>query len=302
MKILSFLSLCFLALSATAEYTLKNHPHPEELSPALKDLGRIDLKKPMYKYLGNGKGQSRCGCPWLNVAANYGLLPYDGKNIHFETMRLVAYKGGFVDKLFSFPLGNMGKIVQKIHDDDVKAGKPNPHPLDRIDLWELGIHGPIEHDFSFSRWDVNLPDQDPNDRAVNPELVEQMLAKYSKHADGCYLDQDGLTQWRQDRREMEKKRNKRPDDYTNNIKQQFASTAEGIFTLYFLGRDGKISCDYVRSFFLEEKIPDTWQQPEQMPFPQLAPKVISMVLQYYAPSKAIEMAAKFKNAISHMFS
>jgi len=302
MKIASFLPLLASVLSVTADYAhnLRHHPHPEELTPGLRDPGPIDATKPIYRFQGKGGPEIRCPCPYVNAAANHGILPFDGKNIHLETFRLVANKGGFSDGIFSFTIKALKKIAKIFHDKDVAAGKSNPHPLDRLDLWEIGIHGPIEHDFSISRWDVNLPDQDPNDRAVPPDLIPQLIEKYGHKKDGCYLTKDDFALWRKDRRDQEKELGKRKDDY--NIPAQVAAAGEIVFSIHMFGRHKKLSCDFARSFFLEERIPDDWQPPQQMPLLRFIPHMLSAVVKYLSPSALIKVPAKYLEAVKEMYS
>jgi len=297
--ILSILSLLSLALSAVASYSIKSHPHPEELTPGLRDLGPIDLRNPIYKYLGDGKGKSRCPCPFLNTMANHGVLPYDGKNIHMETYRLAAYKGGFSKGMFSFSLRSSKKIAQKLHDDDVKAGKPNPHPLDRLDMWELGIHGPIEHDYSLTRWDVDLPNQDANDRVVDPDLVKQMLDKYGNHPDGCYLTKHDLALWRKDRIAQEEKRAKRKPDWS--LPAQVAAAGEAVFVTKFMGKDHRISCANARTFFLEQRLPDDYKPPSTMHLITFIPRMTAMLLEVHGPRAAADFGNKVDEAQREMY-
>jgi len=236
-----------------------------KLSAALKAPGYLDTAT--LKFIGDGKGQSRGPCPFLNAAANYGVLPYSGKKIHPEHIQNLIIKMSLGSTLGNF----LGKLVPQVAELARKAD-PN-HPTDTINLEDLRWHGLVEHDLSMAHWDVELPTQKPNDQYVDPALVEKLI-KFSRD----YAKKDGATDadtlsdedfkitgpmlgaWHHERIRLEKERGHRTPD--TSFKTTMGGAAEATAIVTIVGRGGQISAADLRNFFVGGKLPEGWKVPE----------------------------------------
>ncbi|KAI9854588.1 MAG: hypothetical protein M1813_000939 [Trichoglossum hirsutum] len=106
-----------------------------------------------------GSVDSRSPCPGLNVLANHGYLPRDGKNISNERM-VEALMAGYN---MSHPLATfLTSIILP------SVGKPG---ATTFDLTDLRKHNAIEHDISLTRHDLAQGDN----YTFQPEMLEALL-------------------------------------------------------------------------------------------------------------------------------
>jgi len=221
------------------------------------DDGPLDVAP--YKYIDNGHSQSRSPCPFLNTAANHGILPHDGKNIHLEVFQRLLKKAGAAKQLADALIKQIKGIAES------RAGDDPSHPSDAIDLSDLNPHGLIEHDLSMSRWDVLTPTAGDNFAA--PDLMGKLLsftfnfAKSNGNAAASptsnMITVTALGAWHNERRRLELARHV-PDE---SFKTKFLCAGECFFLLNILGRDGKISGKDANEFLFHERFPAGWTPP-----------------------------------------
>jgi len=233
---------------------------PQFTAALASDEGPLDVAP--YKYISNGHDKSRSPCPFLNTAANHGILPHDGKNIHVDVFARLLKKAGLPKQLADVLLGKIRGIA-KDH-----ASKDSSHPDDAIDLAELNPHGLIEHDLSISRWDVVTPKA--GDNFATPDLMGKFLSYTNKFAKDNGNDPASVTQnkitvtslgaWHNERRRLELQRHI-PDE---SFKSKFLCAGECVFLLYFLGQNGAISGKDANTFLYHERFPDGWTPPTDM--------------------------------------
>jgi len=263
MKLFSLLVIIPLAAAVPAPEGGDASP-AVQLSPALVAEGYLDPTTLQRK--GDGTGHSRGPCPMLNTAANYGILPYDGKCIRSEHINALITKLGLNTHLASL----LAKVVPKIAGQR-KALEPN-HASDCIDLEDLRWHG-LEHDLSMSRWDVDLPTQKPNDQYPDGKLVTKLVEycrKFAKQRGDQGVDQLKNTQfmidaemlgaWHHERVRLEKERGHRAPD--TGLKTTMTGAGEAGMVLTLFGTNGKVPANVLRDFLLNAKYPDGWKVPE----------------------------------------
>jgi len=228
--------LAALALSLCAAQTSAKLVFTKALA---SDEGPLDVAP--YKYIDNGHGKSRSPCPFLNTAANHGILPNDGKNIRLEVFARLLKKAVAVDN---------------------KAKNPK-HPVDAIDLADLVPHGLIEHDLSISRWDVVKPT--PGDNFATPDLIDRLtkftsaFSKKNGNKSPTDITVTSLGAWHNERKRMETEERKHTP--ATDFRTKFLCAGECFFLLHILGRDGTINAKDARTFLLEERFPDRWTPP-----------------------------------------
>jgi len=235
-----------------------------QLSPAL--VAESYLNPTTLKRQGDGTGQSRGPCPMLNTAANYDILPYNGRCIRSEHINALITKLG----LNTYLAGFLAKVIPKIAAQR-KAIEPN-HATDCIDLEDLRWHG-LEHDLSMSRWDVDLPVQKPNDQYPDPVLVTKLIDHCRKVAkdrgdkgvdqlknENFMIDAQMLGSWHHERINLEKEHGHRAPD--TGVKPTLTGAGEAGMVLTLFGTNGKVSAKHLRDFLLNHKYPKGWRVPD----------------------------------------
>ncbi|KAH7340478.1 Cloroperoxidase [Rhizoctonia solani] len=169
---------------------------------------------------------SRSPCPALNAAANHNYLPHSGKNLgFFELCKAVHELYGL-----SYPLAavlSLGGILL--------CGSKG-----KLDLAQLAKHNRIEHDGSLAHEDL----ADGDNKNVSPRLVEELVGDST---DGKALSFHDLARARV-RREI------RPLD---KVHSRFAR-AESVLSVMIMGDGKQISCDSVKTWMGEERLPSGW--------------------------------------------
>ncbi|KAI9496726.1 Chloroperoxidase [Zychaea mexicana] len=212
---------------------------------------------------------SRGPCPAINTLANHGFINRDGRNVTQKQL----YEG--VVKLGMAPLA--ARYISSMPYSQFKQHHPSDGIFsylrgyaETIDLEQLGIHNGIEHDVSLSRNDVNLAPC--SSVQLVPERVEQMIQIAAKRtrAEGDKDKQKSSQQQQEQRLYISDKDvyDHRKLCWLESIRdnpqllmglfQQMAIVAETVALMNILGRDQAIPEDHLRSFFLEERIPDDW--------------------------------------------
>jgi len=235
-----------------------------KLTPALEAPGYLDTAT--LKFIGDGKGEARAPCPFLNACANYGILPYSGKEIHPEHIQKLILKMSMPTATANF----LAKAVARAAGNGRKAD-PN-HSLEYMNLDDLRWHD-IEHDGSISRWDVDLPTQKPNDQFADPALVEKLIkfsreyAKKNGQEDADTLSDDDfkitgamIGAWHHERIRLEAERGHRTPD--TSFKTTVTAAGEATMVVNIIGHDDQISAADARNFFVGGKFPKGWKIPE----------------------------------------
>ncbi|KAJ3377249.1 hypothetical protein HDU84_008850 [Entophlyctis sp. JEL0112] len=117
-----------------------------------------------------------------------------------------------------------------------------------IDLTDLSYQtkDTLQHDVSLTRQDAFFGDNS----VPQPHLVEQMIASSS---DGKVITANDLAKFRVERYRDSLNRN---PELVFGMSQLNAAMVETALTLNVLGRNQSIPVDYVKSFFMEGRIPD----------------------------------------------
>ncbi|KIO33537.1 hypothetical protein M407DRAFT_231607 [Tulasnella calospora MUT 4182] len=118
------------------------------------------------QYCAPREGDSRSPCPGLNVLANHGILPRNGKNISYKEMSLAIQKAFNLSPTLGDQLTSSAFLV------DQGRG--------RIDLYDLNALGIVQHDASLTRHDIAfVADQGAPDSFLVNRFVEH--ATHSKN-------------------------------------------------------------------------------------------------------------------------
>jgi hypothetical protein len=186
---------------------------------------------------------SRSPCPGLNVLANEGVLPKDGRNITQEML-----KNAIVGTYNLSP--NLASLLA------LQAFKLDADGADTIELSDLNKHDTIEHDASLTRNDVGQGDN----HSLQPKLLQALL----DDAEGDYITVDSLIKSRNRREEASEAAGGVPLDFRKGI----LAYGESALLLQALGglgpQDGMAPKKAVQQWIGEERLPDGWKKPKQM--------------------------------------
>ncbi|KAJ3111275.1 hypothetical protein HK100_002741 [Physocladia obscura] len=207
---------------------------------------------------------SRSPCPALNILANHGYLPRDGRALT-KDMLYQAVKQVFNVDARPFSLN---KIFYARDDPAHPEGLLLPGK-DTIDLEDLNLPNKVEHEVSLTRHDRHLADSNKPD----PALVAALKAATSSSTT-THLTATDITRHRVTRYAHSKQHNAQNMVYTT--KELVLSLGQDAFILYVFGRDGMIPLEYIDDFFLLERIPNGWTKREQeFNFNSMVPLVAS---------------------------
>jgi hypothetical protein len=216
-------------------------------------------------------------CPFLNTAANHGLLPRSGRAIPLEHLANVLSVAGLPSAANKLLISGLRKgIAEKMASD---------HPADQFDLSDLNPHGVFEHDLSLTRRDAISPALER--QRPDPTLVDGLLDLARRHSDHFgraepHLYYADLAQWRRRRYEQETAAHA----VRFNARDQFLAHGECGLLLELLGRNGEISISHARSILLEERFPADWQPTRENGFTlffKLQAGAAKCGLGYYTP-------------------
>jgi len=201
------------------------------------------------------KGDSRSPCPALNVLANHGYLPRNGKQIsaaQFSTAIQVVYN---VEPSFATLLSN-GALSLVSNSTGLLSTIGNTW-LGTINLDNLMMHNAIEHDASLTRADY-IPHGD--NWSLQPHMLDTLLSD----SETDYITPKSLAKSRA-RREWDSrlKESRIPLSYT----AQTLAYGEAALILAALGRVTNGSTELwatkrdIKTWFGEERLPDGWTKP-----------------------------------------
>ncbi|KDQ56716.1 hypothetical protein JAAARDRAFT_36206 [Jaapia argillacea MUCL 33604] len=189
------------------------------------------------------KGDSRSACPALNVMANHGILPHDGRNITFRNLStLVRQTYNFGPSFCFFVPWFSAQLLGRDYWSDT------------FDLSDLSVHNGIEHDASLVREDTNFqPDQGIPATDLIHELLSHATGKPNKDfPDSPILTAADLSLFSGKRRAEARKRN---GQFTLSTFHKMFGSANASTMLIIMGG---IVPD-LRTWLLEERFPDNWE-------------------------------------------
>ncbi|KAG2221734.1 hypothetical protein INT45_007140 [Circinella minor] len=285
-KLLAKLGLIGLSIYLTFQM-FSIQQHASQFQPKNQEEWSKIIKE--HPYAPPSANDLRGPCPALNTLANHGFLPRDGRNITqkqlFEsviTLGTPTFVAHFISK------APFSKFKKQHPSDTVMSYL---RPLKMVDLKQFGIHNAVEHDVSLSRCDTNVPPFDAN-RFI-PERFERMIQLAKKRQEEQENHVKGLNENIRDQgsQEMLVVSSKDVNDhrklcwlesirdnpfFSMGTSQQIPIAGESAALLEILGQDSAIQEDHLRSFFIDEKIPDNWQ-----PHPPATLKLIKQMWQSF---------------------
>jgi len=278
-----------LTVAALAWSLVSTMPTPN----ATIDLGPTDepLDMSRFTYHPPTNTAERAPCPFLNSAANHGLLPRDGKHISAEYLAELLPRIGL-------PKMMAGLLVKGVKSQFPKQGLD---PQD-FSLGQLKPARVVEHDLSLTRYDQyndHLGHQTPETELIDGLLDLAHQRRY-KQGEEPYLNALDIAHWRQKRYDQEVALGHKPD---YNFVAQVAGTGECAMMVHILGRDGKMSESTARSILQHEKFPDNWTPTQENDFTLTARLGVAMSqcsLGYYTPTGLLTRMAGEKPWCTHL--
>ncbi|KAG6906591.1 hypothetical protein DXG01_012994 [Tephrocybe rancida] len=192
------------------------------------------------EFIAPKEGDSRCCCPGLNVMANHGLIPRDGKNISFKELSHTLNTTFNFGPSFCFFVPNFAaKMLKKKYSSD------------RFDLAEMDLHNGIEHDASLFRRDVHF---ETKQSTIHVPFVKELLESATgKDADGNPIfTQADLSLILSKRRAEARAEN---PEFTLDKFHKLVGTANSSTLLTIFG--GRIKD--LETILLEERLPEGWE-------------------------------------------
>ncbi|POM77083.1 Chloroperoxidase [Phytophthora palmivora] len=184
----------------------------------------------------NNAKYHRSPCPALNVLANHGYIPRDGKEVSPQTLQ---------------------QALVKVYNLDISLAEFLVSTLPaQFSLADLGVHNFVEHDASLVH-DDSWNGGDPS--SVNITLATNLLSRSNKNQ---HLTKKALAAYRREREAFSAANT--PDfEETFTAQRALTSYSEAAVMLLVMGdySTTSISVDHARTFLVEERIPDDYKQP-----------------------------------------
>ncbi|OWZ08136.1 Chloroperoxidase [Phytophthora megakarya] len=178
----------------------------------------------------------RSPCPALNVLANHGYLPRDGKEVTPQVLQQALVNVYNLDtSLAEFLVSTL--------------------PV-QFSLADLGVHNYVEHDASLVH-DDSWTGGDPS--SVNTTLATSLLSRANKDQ---HLTKMTLAAYRREREAFSAANT--PDfEETFTAQRELTSYSEAAVLLLVMGEYSttSVSADHARTFLVEERIPDDYRKP-----------------------------------------
>ncbi|KAH9853621.1 Cloroperoxidase [Lenzites betulinus] len=193
---------------------------------------------------------SRCPCPALNVLANHGYLPRDGRNL---------------------TAAQLSQAVQKVYGISWLAatilaygGVKRCSTTGKVDLHDLALHNAAEHDYSLVHADAK-PGEKYAPTTVDPELLRELLDKSSKD----YLTLRDLTRTYVARHDAKPPLELRFRIISKGemelIVEVFGvrrgDASASVLPDEVLGSEPVVPKAFIRQWLGEERLPDGWKGP-----------------------------------------
>jgi len=260
---------------------------------ALRNTSPLNVRE--HPWLGQAEPSTRSPCPFLNTAANHDILPYDGKDIDVSAYDMLLQKIGLEPMVRKPFIDGLNKHVVYMRE----SVDPR-HSNTTLSLWDLNIHGRIEHDLSMTRWNVPAKPY-VGDNQRDPKLVEGLLAKAAERNSNV-LGYDDVAMWRQER-ELQEEARYAEDPVTYRepapaTKQLFIGSGEPALLLTVFGRDGEISVDYAASFLGHEHFPEDWTPPSSVGLVELGAQIARCFGDYKLPTTVLKGSQWTKGLIA----
>ncbi|KAG1722646.1 heme-thiolate peroxidase aromatic peroxygenase [Suillus paluster] len=190
---------------------------------------------------------SRCSCPALNAMANHGIISRTGRGISFvELNHHLRATYNFSPTFCSFVPHFAARMLKKSYSNDT------------FDLEEIDLHNGIEHDASLIRLDAAFePDQSKKHLPFIEEVLTAATGK-DKNGNDVITPKD-LCKMLSKRRAVARVVNK---EFSLSLFHKiFGSTNASTLVTIFGGR-----VDDLRSFLLDERIPEGWESRVRQPY------------------------------------
>lgn len=234
------------------------------MSPTQDSENHPPIKRGVYKP--PLPGDLRSPCPVVNSLANHGYISRDGRSIRASEMKSAIHELGISSTISTTltygaylvhhenpPTGwwpvitdpfrsALQKFALRSADDYDAAGYPV------LNLNQLGRHGAIEHDVSFSRRDAAQGDNHSPQR----DLIADLIACSN---DGLVITNVDLAEFRRKRLVQQKQDNPRLE--FGSIQNTMAC-GEGAFIQRVFGdekKDYAMPVSYIKALFEEERLP-----------------------------------------------
>jgi hypothetical protein len=209
---------------------------------------------------------SRGPCPMINSLANHGYLPRDGRSVRLSDVKSALNEVGIawtLTAVFAHPIFEEVKASQPPRTLLQKLGYFMQHPWAAlgvgmrkagqfdaigepcIDIEQLDLPGVVEHDISLTRRDH----QQGDNHTPQADLLEGLLESSSN---GKMLTVEDLARYRSLRINEQRKVN--PEAKYEKF-QHVEGCAETALLLRVFGDGAQVPVDYVRAFFVEERLP-----------------------------------------------
>ncbi|KAG1722645.1 Chloroperoxidase [Suillus paluster] len=190
---------------------------------------------------------SRCSCPALNAMANHGIISRTGRGISFvELNHHIRATYNFSPTFCSFAPHFAARMLKKSYSNDT------------FDLEEIDLHNGIEHDASLLRLDTAF---EPNQSKKHMPFIEELLAAATgKDKDGNdVLTTNDFSRMLGKRCAVARAVNK---EFSLSLFHKiFGSANASTLVTVFGGR-----VDDLRSFLLDERIPEGWESRVRQPY------------------------------------
>jgi len=195
-----------------------------------------------HPYVPPGPDDSRSPCPGLNILANHGFLPHDGKGL--TSAQLIQQTMAVFN--LSLPLSSILSIGGVL-----TCGRDL-----KVDLAQLALHDRIEHDASLVRDNV-VPPSVYAPIAIDEELVKEFLA------DASYdVISEELVYTAEDFGKIRGRRNKEALTKPLDVIHTFISRANPALILMAMGGERRVAPQSaVQQFLAEERLPDGFVKP-----------------------------------------
>jgi len=266
------------------------------------------LSRPEYQYKPPGPGDVRSSCPYTSACANHGIIPRDGKNVHFESLYRCAHFGGFGKTLFKTTRNGLAKIAKLLRKQDTTNGVPKEkrHPKDRVSLQETALYGPIQHDIALMYPDTKDIKNQNLVEEVKPDhgLLKQLLSLATKRKEckvkitdawmdstadekqdpNCFLNLEDIIDWIAIRNQQERKWHeemKPPRPINHGFTAVTNGAGETVFLLHLMGRNGVVNLQHAKVFLWNQRFPKDWIPPPTIGFGDFLAKVFVVSAKYF---------------------
>lgn len=185
----------------------------------------------------------KSACPALNILRKSGEINSSGKDITDEELISALQRVFNVNSAISKTIIEKTKNACGIDENST------------IDLEEISKHNCIEHDASLFHSDYEF---DKNQTEVNILLIEDLI---SFSEDGENITWDELVKFKNTRIHNSKSTN---PNFLYEFNQKVTSFGEMFLLMNILGRNGSISIEDLKTFLIEEKLPEKYVPPESI--------------------------------------